>query len=66
MLLRSYLKKHGIKQIEFAERLGISRSYLNEIAQRRALNPSATVVALIEQATQGEVKAADLIKEERA
>ena len=36
--LAEYRKRSGIKQDEFAERLGINRSYLNEV-EREKVNP---------------------------
>lgn len=66
MRLRSYLRKTGERQVDFARRTGISKTYLNDLVQGRSHNPTATVVALIERATQGAVRAADLIKREGA
>lgn len=52
--LEHYLDRHGITQAKFAERVGASRSFINEIVRGRKL-PGRDLALRISEATDGEV-----------
>ena len=54
--LKTYLRNAKIRQGKFAEQLGISKSYMSEIASGKRA-PSLKVASDIEAATRGKVKA---------
>lgn len=61
--LRIYLIKNHISIKDFAERIKYSRSQISNILNG-ASKPSKRLMITIEQATNGEVKAEDLLKGE--
>lgn len=63
MDLADYLKDNNLKQRDFAARLGVSASYLNEIV-RRVKSPPIKLAAQIEVATEGAVPMAVWAPEE--
>lgn len=60
--LREYLTKNGITQGEFADRLGISRTYLNEIVGGRK-TPTLEIAFAIQTQTDMEVTASSWVKQ---
>ncbi len=62
MNLDQYLRKHKITYTDFAEKIGYGRTYINEIGIGTK-NPSKRLAKLIEQATNGEVTAEELLKD---
>lgn len=65
MNLRQYLAQANRSQSEFARQIGVSRSYLSEIASGAKL-PSLTVAAAIERETGGKVSAMSFIPSKQA
>lgn len=61
MDLRTYLFNRRISVTEFSKTLGCSRIHLSEIINGRR-KPSLMLAKSIEMATNGEVKAEDLLK----
>lgn len=61
MKLKIYLIENHITIKEFAERIGYSRSQVSNIING-ASRPSKRLIRTIEEATNGEVKAEDLLK----
>lgn len=61
MRLDVYLTIVGISDTDFANKLHISRNHLNGIKKGR-LKPGAPLAYLIESITNGEVKADELLK----
>lgn len=63
MPLKEYLesKNIGLYSAKFADQLEISRQHLGDIAMGKK-NPSPELAAKIEEATNGEVKASDLLR----
>lgn len=61
MELKLYLVRNRIKVHEFAQKLGCSRTHLSEVmnGKKRA---GLTLAKFIEQTTNGEVKAEDVLK----
>ena len=62
MQLKLYLVKNRITIKEFCEKIGYSRNQISGIANGK-LTPSKRLAKTIEQATNGEVKAEDLMKD---
>lgn len=63
MQLKLYLVKQRISIKEFSEMIGYSRNQISGIANEK-LKPSPRLAKVIERATNGEVKAEDLLKGE--
>ena len=61
MELREYLFRKRLKISDFAKEIGYGRTYVNEIVNRTK-KPGKHLARQIEQATNGEVKAEDLLK----
>ena len=59
--LSEYLKRADITQRQFAEDAGLSRSYLNEIAQGLK-TPSLDVALRIQRAAKGKIDLQSLVK----
>ncbi len=59
MKLAEYLKQNEIKQSDFANRIGVSRSMITHLCQR-ITNPSLALARRIVDATGGEVGYEDL------
>lgn len=58
--LREYLFKKRITQVDFAERLGISRGHLGQILHGTK-HPSRKLAKKIEEETEGKVTAVELL-----
>jgi len=62
MELKLYLVKNRITIADFSEKIGYSRNMISGVANG-IYRPSKRLAKTIEQATNGEVKAEDLMKE---
>ena len=56
--LQDFLTRNGIKQLDFAQRLRVRQSTVSRLA-RNEMTPSLHLAVAIENATDGEIKAAD-------
>lgn len=65
MTLREFLKSTGMRQSDFAERIGRSASYVSMVASGQ-IWPSRDAVLAIQRATDGQVTPNDLLTEEPA
>ena len=63
MELKIYLVKNRYTVKQFSEKIGYSRNQISGIANRK-IKPSQRLARIIETATNGDVKAEDLLKEE--
>ena len=64
MKLRDWLKKAGIKQTEFADRIGLSQASVSRIVAGK-LMPRRDMVRRIEKETKGKVKLEDYYDDEK-
>ena len=64
MLLRQYLIENRITITEFAERVGVSRNYLNQLVLGN-YKPGKSLAKVIESETQGLVKKQDFEQEQQ-
>lgn len=64
MELRVYLAKQRVTIKDFCEKIGYSRNQISGIINER-YRPSARLAKLIEEATNGEVKADELLKQHK-
>lgn len=62
MKLKQYLKENKITQLEFAEKLGITRVHLNYICADTPYKPSVKLADKIEKATDGAVSFEELLR----
>jgi DNA-binding transcriptional regulator YdaS (Cro superfamily) len=62
--LKRYLKENGKKSSWFAEKIGVSVTRLGQIANHGA-HPSLATAVRIEQVTEGQIRANDLINNDR-
>lgn len=60
MNLKEYLFRKDISQVEFAEKLGVTRETVSRIVKQRN-NPSPKLAKKIEELTNGEVTAMELL-----
>lgn len=61
MNIKEYLTKENMSQRELAKSIGVSDPYVSEIIAGKK-NPSPALATRIEKATNGEVKASDLLQ----
>lgn len=63
--LSEYLADTGTTQRDFAARINVDKSTMSRLVARK-FNPSLPLVNLIEEATGGQVRATDLVKDDAA
>nr|VFK80769.1 MAG: Helix-turn-helix [Candidatus Kentron sp. SD] len=63
MKLSEYLKKYGLSQQNFADKIQVSRPLITRIVNKTS-NPSAHLMKIIEEATNGEVSMQELFNPE--
>lgn len=64
MDLREYLFRNRLTVTEFAKKINYGRTYINEIVSGNR-TPGRKLAEAIEKATDGHVKAADLLKNKK-
>lgn len=57
-LLKKYIERTGITQVEFARKISCSETYLSHLLSGKRESPSIKIALLIETATNREVKVA--------
>lgn len=62
MTLADFMKAADLKDTDFAERIGMDRTFVSRL-RRGLVKPSIKTVVAIERATGGAVKARDFVEE---